>query len=50
MDNKYMRMDSKIRINYICVRPFITFGIESREETNKIKSMLRDTEMNIKEL
>lgn len=45
--NKYMRMDSKIKIYKTCVRPIMTYGIEAREDTNKTKSMLRVAEMKI---
>lgn len=43
--NKYMRIDSKVKIYKTCVRPIMTYGIEAREETTKTKSMLRVTEM-----
>jgi len=43
--NEYMRKDSKVRINKTCIRPIMTYGIETREETNKTKRMLRVAEM-----
>lgn len=45
--NKYMRIDSKVKIYKTCVRPIMTYGIEVREETTKTKSMLRVAEMKI---
>jgi len=43
--NEYMRKDSKVRIYKTCIRPIMTYGIETREETNKTKRMLRVTKM-----
>jgi len=43
--NEYMRKDSKVRIYKTCIRPIMTYGIETRQETNKTKSMLRVAEM-----
>jgi len=43
--NEYMRKDSKVRIYKNCIRPIITYGIETREETNKPKRLLRVAEM-----
>lgn len=43
--NRDMRTDSKVRIYKTCVRPILTYGIESRADTVKTKSMLRTTEM-----
>ncbi|XP_057667256.1 uncharacterized protein LOC130900574 [Diorhabda carinulata] len=43
--NEYMRKDSKVRIYKTCIKPIMTYGIETREETNKTKSMLRVAEM-----
>lgn len=43
--NEYMRWDSKVKIYKTCIRPIMTYGIETREETNKTKSMLRVAEM-----
>ncbi|XP_060520825.1 zinc finger protein 761-like [Cylas formicarius] len=40
--NQHMR---KVRIYKTCIRPIMTYGIETREETNKTKSMLRVAEM-----
>jgi len=42
--NEYMRRDS--RIYKTCIRPIMTYGIETREETNKMIRMLRVAEMN----
>jgi len=35
--NEYMRKESKVRIYKTCIRPIMTYGIETREETNKTK-------------
>ncbi|XP_060534516.1 uncharacterized protein LOC132706935 [Cylas formicarius] len=43
--NPYMRKDSKIRIYKTCIRPIMTYGTEVREDTNKMKQMLRVAEM-----
>ncbi|XP_056636638.1 uncharacterized protein LOC130445137 [Diorhabda sublineata] len=43
--NEYMRKDSKFRIYQTCIRPIMAYGIETREETNNRKSMLRVAEM-----
>jgi endonuclease/exonuclease/phosphatase family metal-dependent hydrolase len=43
--NKHMKMESKIRIYKTCVRPILTYGIESRADTTKTKSLLRVSEM-----
>jgi len=40
-----MRKDSKVRIYKTCIRPIMTYGIETREETNKTKRMLRVAEI-----
>jgi len=43
--NEYMRRDSKVRIYKTCIRPIMTYGIETREESNETKRMLRVAEM-----
>jgi len=43
--NEYMRKDSKVRIYKTCIRSIMTYGIETIEETNKTKIMLRVAEM-----
>jgi len=43
--NEYMRKDNKVRIYKTCIKPTTTYGIETREETNKTKIMLRVAEM-----
>lgn len=44
-NNKYMRTYSKIIIYKACVRPILTYGIETRADTKKTKSMLSAAEM-----
>uniref|UniRef100_A0AAR5Q8Q0 Endonuclease/exonuclease/phosphatase domain-containing protein n=1 Tax=Dendroctonus ponderosae TaxID=77166 RepID=A0AAR5Q8Q0_DENPD len=44
-NNKHMNIDSKVRIYKTCVRPILTYGIETRADTNKTKCMLRTAEM-----
>lgn len=43
--NRYMNIDSKTRIYRTCVRPILTYGAETRCETNKTKQIMRTTEM-----
>lgn len=43
--NKDMRTESKVRIYKSCVRPVLTYAIETRGETAETKRMLRTTEM-----
>ena len=44
-NNKHMSIESKVRIYKTCVRPILTYGIETRADTNKTKRMLRTAEM-----
>lgn len=44
-NNKYMRRDSKVRIYKTCVRPIMTYGIETRADTTRTKTLLRTAEM-----
>ena len=43
--NKYMSVDSKTRIYKTCVRPIMTYAIETRAENATKKRLLRTTEM-----
>lgn len=43
--NKYMSPHSKVRIYKTCVRPILTYGAETRAETNPTKQLMRTTEM-----
>ena len=43
--NKYLRLDVKTRIYKTCVRPIMTYGIETRAETTTTKRMARTLEM-----
>jgi hypothetical protein len=43
--NKDMQLKSKVRIYKTCVRPILTYGIETRADTVRTKSLLRTTEM-----
>ncbi|XP_056636720.1 uncharacterized protein LOC130445200 [Diorhabda sublineata] len=43
--NPYMRKVSKIRIFKTSIRPIMTYGTEVREDTNKMKQMLKVAEM-----
>ena len=45
--NKHMNIQSKVRIYKTCVRPIMTYGIESRADTVRTKSLLRTSEMKI---
>lgn len=45
--NKYMRLESKVRVYKTCVRPVMTYAIETRAETTKTTHLLRTTEMRI---
>ena len=40
-----MSMESKIRIYKTCVRPIMTYAIETRAEKTSTKQLLRTTEM-----
>ena len=44
--NKYMTVESKIKICKAVVRPIMTYGAETRAATTKEKQLLRMTEMN----
>lgn len=44
-NNKHMSIESKVRVYKTCVRPILTYGIETRADTNKTKCMLRTAEM-----
>lgn len=44
---KYMSLESKVRVYKTCVRPMMTYAIETRAETTKTKHLLRMTEMKI---
>lgn len=43
--NKHMSIESKTRIYKTCVRPIMTYAIETRAETAATKQLLRATEM-----
>ena len=43
--NKYMSIDSKTRIYKTCVRPIMTYAIETRAKKATTKRLLRTTEM-----
>ncbi|XP_060525304.1 uncharacterized protein LOC132701439 [Cylas formicarius] len=45
--NGYMQKDSKIKIYKTCVRPIMTYAIETREDTNKTKRLLLVAEMKV---
>lgn len=44
--NKYMNVDSKIKIYKTMIRPIMTYGAETRAETSRTKQLLRTVEMN----
>ena len=44
--NKYVTVESKIKIYKAVVRPIMTCGAETRAATTKTKQLLRTTEMN----
>ena len=44
--NKYMTVESKIKIYKAVVRPIMTYSAETRADTTKTKQLLRTTEMN----
>ena len=44
--NKYVTVESKIKIYKAVVRPIMTYGAETRAATTKTKQLLRTTEMN----
>ena len=44
--NKYMTVESKIKIYTAVVRPIMTYGAETRAANTKTKQLLRTTEMN----
>ncbi|XP_055385812.1 uncharacterized protein LOC129614885 [Condylostylus longicornis] len=43
--NKYMLIDNKVRIYKTCVRPIMTYAVETRADTAKTEQILRRTEM-----
>lgn len=43
--NKYMSINSKVRIYKTCVRPILSYAVETRAETTTTKRLLRTTEM-----
>jgi hypothetical protein len=43
--NEHMNIPSKVRIYKTCVRPIMTYGIESRADTVRTKNLLRTSEM-----
>ena len=43
--NKYMSVDSKTRIYKTCVRPIMTYAIETRAKNSTTKRLLRTTEI-----
>ncbi|KAI4473735.1 hypothetical protein M0802_015960 [Mischocyttarus mexicanus] len=46
--NKYLRKEAETRIYKTCVRPVLTYAIETRTDTKKkTKQALRTAEMNI---
>ena len=45
--NKHLSIESKTRIYKTCVRPVMTYAIETRAENTTTKRMLRTTEMSI---
>ena len=44
--NKYMSIESKVKIYKTAVRPILTYAVETRADTSKTKQLLRTTEMN----
>ena len=44
-NNKHVRIQSKVRIYKTCIRPVMTYGIETRADTTRTKNLLRTTEM-----
>jgi hypothetical protein len=45
--NKHMSIKSKTKIYKTCVRPVMTYGIETRADTVRTKALLRTSEMRI---
>ena len=45
--NKYMNTQSKVRIYKTCVRPIMTYAIETRADSVRTKSLLRTSEMKV---
>ena len=43
--NRDMLKESKVRVHKTCVRPIMTYGIETRADTTRTKNLLRTTEM-----
>lgn len=43
--NKYLSNKTKVRIYKACVRPVLTYAVETRAETAKTKQIFRTTEM-----
>ncbi|XP_055379481.1 uncharacterized protein LOC129610789 [Condylostylus longicornis] len=43
--NSYMRISSKIRIYKTCVRPVLTYGVETRADTKETQSKMQTVEM-----
>ena len=43
--NKYINTECKVRIYKACVRPTLTYAIETRAETSKTKALARTTEL-----
>ena len=44
--NKYLSLESKVKIYKTAVRPILTYAAETRADTSKTKQLLRTTEMN----
>ncbi|XP_045461035.1 uncharacterized protein LOC123671322 [Harmonia axyridis] len=47
LNNKHMSKHSKAMIYKTCVRPIMTYGIETRADNKRTKSILRTTEKKI---
>lgn len=45
--NKYLRTECKTRIYKTCVRPILTYAIETRADNSKTKQSLRTSEMKV---
>lgn len=45
--NEFLNIDSKVRIYKSCIRPIMTYAVETRADTSKTKHLLRKTEMRV---
>lgn len=44
--NKYLNIESKVKIYKTCVRPIMTYGADTRADTSQTKRLMRTAEMN----